>query len=373
MMPQRAPVYAGVPPDAGRSGRRLGTGRFRSRPGARGAVVGDLRPDADGVPVPASRRSPVVVRCPTGARELQIASTRHNGPMNRWRGVAPWLAGAVVLVAVLVLLAGRKRWRRGGRTRAPARPRAGRHGGGRRGRQRVVERRGRKSRRAGGARAGDRALRTPPRRHPRRGLPRPGSTTSRSWRRASATPDCPPPACDAIFQRRVYHHLTDPAATNASLYAALKPGGPPGHHRAGVQRPLRFPPGMASLDRRRAGGCGGHGGGIHARRDRRLAVGRPLRRGVPEVARVRRAGHGHALRPPPSAARDRRLRRDDPALHSGLRGNDRDRGPRDRGRRRAARRRGSLAGRGTRARPRRRNRGAGRRPSSPTRTSGPSP
>ena len=31
--------------------------------------------------------------------------------------------------------------------------------------------------------------------------------------------------CDAIFQRRVYHHLTDPEATNASLYAALKPGG----------------------------------------------------------------------------------------------------------------------------------------------------
>ena len=34
-----------------------------------------------------------------------------------------------------------------------------------------------------------------------------------------------PACCDAIFQRRVYHHLTDPAATNASLYAALKPGG----------------------------------------------------------------------------------------------------------------------------------------------------
>ncbi len=34
-----------------------------------------------------------------------------------------------------------------------------------------------------------------------------------------------PACCDAIFQRRVYHHLTDAAATNASLYAALKPGG----------------------------------------------------------------------------------------------------------------------------------------------------
>ena len=35
----------------------------------------------------------------------------------------------------------------------------------------------------------------------------------------------PPGCCDAIFMRRVYHHLTDPAATNASLHAALKPGG----------------------------------------------------------------------------------------------------------------------------------------------------
>ena len=34
-----------------------------------------------------------------------------------------------------------------------------------------------------------------------------------------------PACCDAIFLRRVYHHLTDPAATNASLHAALKPGG----------------------------------------------------------------------------------------------------------------------------------------------------
>ena len=40
-------------------------------------------------------------------------------------------------------------------------------------------------------------------------------------RDANLAPGC----CDAIFQRRVYHHLNDPAATNASLYAALKPGG----------------------------------------------------------------------------------------------------------------------------------------------------
>ncbi|MCY4076834.1 MAG: methyltransferase domain-containing protein [Acidobacteria bacterium] len=35
----------------------------------------------------------------------------------------------------------------------------------------------------------------------------------------------PPACCDAIFHRRVYHHLAHPAATNASLYAALRPGG----------------------------------------------------------------------------------------------------------------------------------------------------
>ena len=40
-------------------------------------------------------------------------------------------------------------------------------------------------------------------------------------RETNLAPEC----CDAIFLRRVYHHLTDTAATNASLHAALKPGG----------------------------------------------------------------------------------------------------------------------------------------------------
>ena len=40
-------------------------------------------------------------------------------------------------------------------------------------------------------------------------------------RETNLAPEC----CDAIYLRRVYHHLTDPAATNASLHAALKPGG----------------------------------------------------------------------------------------------------------------------------------------------------
>lgn len=35
----------------------------------------------------------------------------------------------------------------------------------------------------------------------------------------------PDAACDALFMRNVYHHFTDPAAMNASIATALKPGG----------------------------------------------------------------------------------------------------------------------------------------------------
>lgn len=35
----------------------------------------------------------------------------------------------------------------------------------------------------------------------------------------------PPSCCDAIVLRRVYHHLTHPAAINASLLRSLRPGG----------------------------------------------------------------------------------------------------------------------------------------------------
>lgn len=35
----------------------------------------------------------------------------------------------------------------------------------------------------------------------------------------------PEGCCDAILLRHVYHHLTEPEATLASLYAALRPGG----------------------------------------------------------------------------------------------------------------------------------------------------
>src|SRR3982750_1867444 len=35
----------------------------------------------------------------------------------------------------------------------------------------------------------------------------------------------PDNCCDSIFMRRVYHHFTDPAATDAAILRALKPGG----------------------------------------------------------------------------------------------------------------------------------------------------
>jgi len=35
----------------------------------------------------------------------------------------------------------------------------------------------------------------------------------------------PTSCCDAVVLRRVYHHLSDPAATNLDLFRALRPGG----------------------------------------------------------------------------------------------------------------------------------------------------
>ena len=35
----------------------------------------------------------------------------------------------------------------------------------------------------------------------------------------------PPESCDSIFMRLVYHHLTQPAKIDASLFRSLKPGG----------------------------------------------------------------------------------------------------------------------------------------------------
>ena len=51
----------------------------------------------------------------------------------------------------------------------------------------------------------------------------------------------PDAGCDALFMRNVYHHFADPVAVNASIAAALKPGGrltivdftpPPGNEAA---------------------------------------------------------------------------------------------------------------------------------------------
>jgi ubiquinone/menaquinone biosynthesis C-methylase UbiE len=41
----------------------------------------------------------------------------------------------------------------------------------------------------------------------------------------AAKTNFPDHACDAVFMRNVYHHFGDPAAMNASIAAALKPGG----------------------------------------------------------------------------------------------------------------------------------------------------
>jgi SAM-dependent methyltransferase len=45
--------------------------------------------------------------------------------------------------------------------------------------------------------------------------------------------------CDAVVLRRVYHHLTDPAATNAQLLRAVRPGG--------VLAVIDFPPTVSWL------------------------------------------------------------------------------------------------------------------------------
>lgn len=49
------------------------------------------------------------------------------------------------------------------------------------------------------------------------------------------TTNLSPGCCDAIFMRNVYHHFTQPAGINKSLFAALKPGG-----RVAI---IDFPPG----------------------------------------------------------------------------------------------------------------------------------
>ena len=52
---------------------------------------------------------------------------------------------------------------------------------------------------------------------------------------AVAATNLPTACCDAIFLRRVYHHLTQPAEFDASLLRSLKPGG----HLAIIDFPAR--------------------------------------------------------------------------------------------------------------------------------------
>jgi ubiquinone/menaquinone biosynthesis C-methylase UbiE len=41
----------------------------------------------------------------------------------------------------------------------------------------------------------------------------------------SVKTNLPNDCCDSVFMRRVYHHFTDPAATDADILRSLKPGG----------------------------------------------------------------------------------------------------------------------------------------------------
>jgi SAM-dependent methyltransferase len=61
-------------------------------------------------------------------------------------------------------------------------------------------------------------------------------TVVRASARDTGLPD---DCCVAVLLRRVYHHLTDPAATNASLLRAVRPGG--------VLAIIDFPPAFSWL------------------------------------------------------------------------------------------------------------------------------
>jgi predicted methyltransferase len=54
-----------------------------------------------------------------------------------------------------------------------------------------------------------------------------------------AATNLPPECCDSIFMRRVYHHFTQPALEDASLFQSLKPGG--------LLAVMDFPPGKGPV------------------------------------------------------------------------------------------------------------------------------
>lgn len=68
----------------------------------------------------------------------------------------------------------------------------------------------------------------------------------------AASANLPTGCCDALFLRNVYHHLTEPAAFNASLHAAAKPGARLAIIDAAPGKNSELPPGVPA-------NRGGHG------------------------------------------------------------------------------------------------------------------
>ena len=144
--------------------------------------------------------------------------------MNRWRAIAPWLGGAVALVAVLVLLAAADG---GGEVDELARLLDLEPGdtvadvGAGNGWLSVEV-----AQRVGpGGRVFATELSAARRDDIRESVSAAGLGNVTVVEAGERDTNLSPACCDAIFHRRVYHHLADPAATNASLYAALRPGG----------------------------------------------------------------------------------------------------------------------------------------------------
>lgn len=144
--------------------------------------------------------------------------------MNRWRAIATWLGGAVVLVAVLLLLPGGNG---GGEVDELARLLDLQPGdtvadvGAGNGWLSVEV-----AQRVGpDGRVFATELSASRRDDIRESVAAAGLGNVKVVEAGERDANLSPACCDAIFHRRVYHHLTDPAAINASLYAALRPGG----------------------------------------------------------------------------------------------------------------------------------------------------
>ncbi len=105
----------------------------------------------------------------------------------------------------------------------------------------------------------------------------------------------PTDCCDAIFLRRVYHHITAPEAFDKNLLRSLKPGAAPRHHRlragqqpaAGRRRPRqsRRPRHPAKNHGRRI-----NRGRLSRRENNQSLVGQRLLRNLHEARRITRDG-----------------------------------------------------------------------------------